>query len=288
MTPGFTTSIGALALMALTTTLAPAGLAAETASLSSPGCTKLSDTFIYTDPDYSTIKQLLNLPQIGLNNILTSLKSPATLFAPNNETFALYAIGSNVSNDEALKSPLLAPGVNLLVVPEALLNTSDFHDGEGLPTFVKGQNLTVIYQQVNTTEVITIQSPGSAGHIFTPPNYACNLVIYGITGAFVPQQNIQVQNQGTPGAVHNITQYIETVLIPGGPVTSLNTVLTAANQGQLDQVAAGFNTAVAHNYTSQLIDIVRGKLQNPLSYDASKQLMTLLQGCVRPAKGCTS
>jgi hypothetical protein len=54
-------------------------------------------------------------------------------------------------------------------------NTSDFHDGESLPTFVKGQNLTVIYQQVNTTEVITIQSPGSAGHIFTPPNYACNV-----------------------------------------------------------------------------------------------------------------
>jgi len=57
-------------------------------------------------------------------------------------------------------------------------NTSDFHDGESLPTFVKGQNLTVIYQQVNTTEVITIQSPGSAGHIFTPPNYACNVSLF--------------------------------------------------------------------------------------------------------------
>lgn len=57
-------------------------------------------------------------------------------------------------------------------------NTSDFHDGEGLPTFVKGQNLTVIYRQVNTTEVITIQSPGSAGHIFTPPNYACNVSLF--------------------------------------------------------------------------------------------------------------
>ncbi|KAA6422357.1 MAG: hypothetical protein FRX49_07827 [Trebouxia sp. A1-2] len=186
-------------------------------------------------------QELLNLPQVGLNNILTSLKSPATLFAPNNEAFALYAIGSNVSNAEALKSPLLATGVNLLVVPEALLNTSDFHDGESLPTFVKGQNLTVVYQQVNTTQ----------------------LVIYGITGAFVPQQNIQVQNQGTPGAVHNITQYIETVLIPGGPVTSLNAVLTAANQGQLDQVAAAFNTAVAHNYTNQLIDVVKEAIGVP-------------------------
>ena len=80
------------------------------------------------------------------------------------------------------------------------------------------------------------------------------LVIYGLTGALVPQENLQ--NQGTPGAIQNITQYIETVLIPGGPVTSLNTVLTAANSGELDQVAAGFNTAVAHNYTNQLIAVV--------------------------------
>ena len=80
------------------------------------------------------------------------------------------------------------------------------------------------------------------------------LVIYGLTGALVPQENLQ--DQATPGAIHNITQYLETVLIPGGPVTSLNTVLTAANNGELDQVAAGFNTAVAHNYTNQLIDIV--------------------------------
>ena len=80
------------------------------------------------------------------------------------------------------------------------------------------------------------------------------LVIYGLTGVLVPQENLQ--NQGTPGAIQNITQYIATVLIPGGPVTSLNTVLTAANNGELDQVAAGFNTAVAHNYTNQLIDIV--------------------------------
>ena len=53
--------------------------------------------------------------------------------------------------------------------------TTDFHNGESLPTFLEGQNVTVIFQQVNTTEVITIQSPGSAGHILTPPNYACNV-----------------------------------------------------------------------------------------------------------------
>lgn len=39
-------------------------------------------------------------------------------------------------------------------------------------------------------------------------------------------------------------------MIPGGPVTSLNTILVAASQ--LDQVAAGFNTAVTHIYSNQL------------------------------------
>ena len=92
----------------------------------------------------------------------------------------------------------------------------------------------------------------------------------------MPQQNIQVQNQGTPGAVHNITQYIETVLIPGGPVTSLNTILTAANQGQLDQVAAGFNTAVAHNYTNQLIDIVKEVSAKTAVIKAAREPVTRL------------
>ena len=81
------------------------------------------------------------------------------------------------------------------------------------------------------------------------------LVIYGITGAFVSQQNLQ--DEATPGAVHNVTQYVETYLIPGGPVTSLNAIITYVDQGQLKQVAAGFDNAVAHNYTNQLIDVAK-------------------------------
>ena len=81
------------------------------------------------------------------------------------------------------------------------------------------------------------------------------LVIYGITGAFVSQQNLQ--DEAIPGAVHNVTQYVETYLIPGGPVTSLNAIITYVNQGQLKQVAAGFDNAVAHNYTNQLIDVAK-------------------------------
>ena len=97
------------------------GLAAGSPDLSSSGCTKLSDTFVYTNPDYSTLKTVLTLPSVGLNNTLAGLKSPTTwtLFAPNNEPFATYTIGGNVSNAEALSSPLLPAGAVLLVVPEA-------------------------------------------------------------------------------------------------------------------------------------------------------------------------
>ncbi len=97
-----------------------AARAASSPNLSYPGCTKLSDTFVYTNPDYTSVKELLSLPSIGLNKTLTSLKSPATLFAPNNEAFTLYTVGSNISNAEALASPFVAAGVQLLVVPEAL------------------------------------------------------------------------------------------------------------------------------------------------------------------------
>jgi len=40
-------------------------------------------------------------------------------------------------------------------------------------------------------------------------------------------------------------------------VTSLNTIITAVDQGELKSVADGFDNAVAHNYTNQLIDIVK-------------------------------
>ena len=65
-------------------------------------------------------------------------------------------------------------------------NYSSFHNGQSLPTLLKGQNLTVIYQQVNTTQVITIQSPGSAGHISTPPTYACNVSFIVVALQHVP------------------------------------------------------------------------------------------------------
>lgn len=96
-------------------------LAAGTPNLSSPGCTKLSNTFVYTNPDYSTLKALLSLPSIGLNKPLSSLTSPTTLFAPNNEAFTSYDIASNITNAEGTASRFLTAGAELLVVPEAIL-----------------------------------------------------------------------------------------------------------------------------------------------------------------------
>ena len=54
------------------------------------------------------------------------------------------------------------------------------------PHLGEGAELTVIYQQVNTTQVITIQSPGSAGHISTPPTYACNVSFIVVALQHVP------------------------------------------------------------------------------------------------------
>lgn len=76
------------------------------------------------------------------------------------------------------------------------------------------------------------------------------LVIYGVDGAFVPNENIQ--NPEVSGAIHNITQYLITYLVPGGPITPINAIITAVNDNQTAQVAAAFNKAVAAGYIPQL------------------------------------
>lgn len=114
----------------LVTSLKPtcaAATAAGTPGFSSPGCTKFSDTFVYTNPDYTTVRELLSLPQVGLTNVLSNLTSPATLFAPNNEAFALYDTAANITDAEGLTSPFLTAGAQLLVVPEAILVRSLQH-----------------------------------------------------------------------------------------------------------------------------------------------------------------
>ncbi len=50
-------------------------------------------------------------------------------------------------------------------------NTSDFYNGQSLPTLLKGQNLSVIFQQANTTEVIT----NILTNILTNPRWSSRL-----------------------------------------------------------------------------------------------------------------
>ena len=59
------------------------------------------------------------------------------------------------------------------------------------------------------------------------------LVIYGVDSVFVLEQSIQLPN--IPGAVHNITQYLITLLTPGTPGSSvipINAIITAVDDNQ--------------------------------------------------------
>ena len=76
-------------------------------------------------------------------------------------------------------------------------------------------------------------------------------MIYGLDGAFVPNEDIQLPSLA--GAVHNITQYLVTYLVPGGPIVPINAIITAVNDNQeTAEVAAAFNKAVAAGYIPQL------------------------------------
>ena len=77
------------------------------------------------------------------------------------------------------------------------------------------------------------------------------LVIYGLHGTFVPNENLQ--NPELSGAIHSITQYLITYLVPGGPIVPINAVIAAVNdRNETAEVAAAFNKAVAAGYIPQL------------------------------------
>ena len=77
------------------------------------------------------------------------------------------------------------------------------------------------------------------------------LVIYGLDGPSVPNEDIQLP--GVAGAIHNITQYLVTYLVPGGPIVPINAIITAVNDNhETAEVAAAFNKAVAAGFIPQL------------------------------------
>lgn len=44
-----------------------------------------------------------------------------------------------------------------------------------LPTLLTGANLTIMTDEVNSTEVVTVMSFGSEATIVTPASFACNV-----------------------------------------------------------------------------------------------------------------
>lgn len=84
-------------------------------------------------------------------------------------------------------------------------------------------------------------------------NLVCcmQLVIYGTNGNLVTKENIQ--NPDLTGAVHNITNYLITLLAPGGPSVPISAVILAVQRDNgTAEVAAAFNAAVAAGYIPQL------------------------------------
>ena len=52
---------------------------------------------------------------------------------------------------------------------------SAFTDGEVLPTTLRRSNLTIIVDEVNSTEIITVLSYAAEATIVTPAAFACNV-----------------------------------------------------------------------------------------------------------------
>ena len=97
-----------------------------------PGCSFLSDSVIARNPDYRALYNALQAS--GLNDTLSSLTSPYTIFAPTDYAFAEFLAAANITVEDALESSLndivleahIVPGVVSLVcscpAPQAALD----------------------------------------------------------------------------------------------------------------------------------------------------------------------
>lgn len=96
-------------------------------NLDFPGCSFLSDSEIFRNPDFSALATALQAS--GLNDTLSNLTGYHTLFAPTDEAFAEFLAAANITAQDALSSNLneivLASHVVAGVVPgEILVSTA--------------------------------------------------------------------------------------------------------------------------------------------------------------------
>lgn len=90
----------------------------------------------------------------------------------------------------------------------------------------------------------------------TLTQWLLQLVIYGIDGSFVGQESLQ-NSTGAAGAIHNITNYLITYLVPGGPRVPINAVITFVRDNATEAVATAFDAALAAGYSEQLIALLK-------------------------------
>ena len=81
------------------------------------------------------------------------------------------------------------------------------------------------------------------------------LVIYGVDGPFVPEENLFLND--LPGSIHNLTHYLVSVLVPGGPEVPITAIIDAVGGGRVAEVAAAFDQTVQAGLSDQLIAILR-------------------------------
>jgi len=210
-----------------------------------PGCTFLGDSELANNEDFSTLYAALQA--FGLNDTLSNLAGPATLFAPTNNAFADFLAAANITAEEALASPSSSIVLQAHVVGEAILTASDFVDGAILPTILPDSNLTTLVDEINGTEVVTVVSYASEATVVTPASYACNLVIYGIDGVLVPEVAV------FPFDSEALVEYLTGTLRPGAAEVPLSLIVTAVQAGQTAAVAEAFTTAIENGYLQQLI-----------------------------------
>lgn len=114
-------ALAALALCANTVTpvLAARQLKQAGGTIAFPGCTFTQDSQLAQNPDFSDAYALLQLT--GMNNTLSNLQSPVTVFVPTNEAIDEYLAARNETADEAASSPNLVSFQNYQTVPGAYM-----------------------------------------------------------------------------------------------------------------------------------------------------------------------
>jgi len=87
-----------------------------------PGCTFLSDSEVATNPDFSAYYSAIQYN--GLNNTLSNLKTPATLFLPTNEALDADMTAHNATAAYDLTLPYFNSALEYYIAPDQAILVS--------------------------------------------------------------------------------------------------------------------------------------------------------------------